>query len=405
MYKTGIIQKMSNNQKKLVQVIAILFCMALFFVPASAETLGGDATQVNITPPYFDLPLCQPGSYPNSTLDCLPYGASESITKMQDMGIPYPIKLIPAEKPDRMLGAIPVLIARINLEEDMPAPLYESYEDAIIQANPVRYVDPGRLRYISYFDRIDYKGKAYVRMTSGEWLRAGPIAYTDFQGLAFQANPINDFGWIIDQTPGYFEPSFAAEKTGSTYIREDVVQIYQVLQAEGVNWYLINPGEWVNSIQTRRAYFAPDQVEDPGITRWISIDLQEQILYVYERGDLQFATLIASGMEPFYTQPGLFQIYQKKPIETMQGAFEADRSDFYYLEDVPWTMYYDQSRALHGSYWRTFFGYPQSHGCINLSPGDAHWLFDWANEGDWVYVYDPSGKTPTDPNLYGPGAP
>jgi hypothetical protein len=39
----------------------------------------------------------------------------------------------------------------------------------------------------------------------------------------------------------------------------------------------------------------------------------------------------------------------------MQGAFEADRSDFYYLEDVPWTMYYDQARAIHTAYWRTSF--------------------------------------------------
>jgi lipoprotein-anchoring transpeptidase ErfK/SrfK len=68
-------------------------------------------------------------------------------------------------------------------------------------------------------------------------------------------------------------------------------------------------------------------------------------------------------------------------------------------------MYFDQARAIHGSYWRTFFGYPQSHGCINLSPGDSNWVFQWANEGDWVYVFDPSGKTPTDPEYYGPGAP
>ena len=75
-------------------------------------------------------------------------------------------------------------------------------------------------------------------------------------------------------------------------------------------------------------------------------------------------------------------------------------TDFYYLDNVPWTMYFDKARALHGAYWRTRFGYPQSHGCVNLSVGDAHWLYNWANEGDWVYVHDPSGLTPTDPALY-----
>ena len=87
----------------------------------------------------------------------------------------------------------------------------------------------------------------------------------------------------------------------------------------------------------------------------------------------------------------------------MRGAFEADRSDAYYLEDVPWTMYYDKARALHGAYWHNGFGTPRSHGCVNMSVGDARWLYDWASEGDWVYVWDPSGETPTDPELFGDG--
>jgi lipoprotein-anchoring transpeptidase ErfK/SrfK len=89
----------------------------------------------------------------------------------------------------------------------------------------------------------------------------------------------------------------------------------------------------------------------------------------------------------------------------MSGATAADRSDYYYLEDVPWTMYYDEARAFHGAYWHNSFGYPRSHGCVNLSLGDSHWLFDWAAVGDYVYVYDPSGRTPTDPSLFGSGAP
>jgi len=66
-------------------------------------------------------------------------------------------------------------------------------------------------------------------------------------------------------------------------------------------------------------------------------------------------------------------------------------------------MYYDDLRALHGAYWQTLLGYQRSHGCVNLSVADAHWLYDWANEGDYVYVWDPSGETPTDPSVYGSG--
>lgn len=357
------------------------------------------------TTDLFDKPLCLPGFFVDDPIDCLVYGASESISALVQAGIPYPTRELPAAKPDNALTLMPVLIARVNLEEHLPVPLYASYDDAITQNNPTRYIDPGGMRYLSYINRIDYNGKPYLRITSGEWVRAGPIAYTDFQGLIFHTNPTNDFGWIIDQTPGYSLPSFNAPRTANSYYQEDIIQIYRVVEAEGVRWYLINPGEWVNSIKARRAYFDPSLLEGKAIDRWIYVELQEQVLYVYEQGNLKFATLIATGMEPFFTRPGLFQIYKKLPLETMQGAFEADRSDFYYLEDVPWTMYFDESRALHGSYWRTYFGYPQSHGCVNLSPGDARWLFNWANKGDWVYVHDPSGLTPTDPDLYGPGAP
>ena len=136
-----------------------------------------------------------------------------------------------------------------------------------------------------------------------------------------------------------------------------------------------------------------------GVTtdRWIDINLAEQTLAVYENRALVFATVMASGIENFWTKPGTFQIFQKKETETMRNN---DPSDFFYLDNVPWTMYFDGARALHGAYWRTRFGYPQSHGCINLSVGDSHWLFNWASEGDWVYVHDPSGQTPTDPNLF-----
>ena len=100
-------------------------------------------------------------------------------------------------------------------------------------------------------------------------------------------------------------------------------------------------------------------------------------------------------------KPGLFQVYEKKESETMTG--ERNTPNFYHLENVPWTMYFDKARALHGAYWRARLGYPQSHGCVNLYPGDAHWLFNWAKVGTWVHVYDTTGKTPTDPNFYGDG--
>ena len=48
------------------------------------------------------------------------------------------------------------------------------------------------------------------------------------------------------------------------------------------------------------------------------------------------------------------------------------------MEEVPSTMYFHMSEALHGAAWHERFGTAVSHGCVNLSPLDARWLFAWA---------------------------
>jgi lipoprotein-anchoring transpeptidase ErfK/SrfK len=183
------------------------------------------------------------------------------------------------------------------------------------------------------------------------------------------------------------------------------VPVYASKVFNGVEWLMIGDQEWVEGrfVASVQPSTAPPLGVDNG--RWIDINLAEQTLSAYDNNQLVYSTLISSGVDPYWTRPGLFQIYKKKDTENMSGSFEADRSDFYSLQDVPWTMYFDKARAIHGAYWHTFFGYPMSHGCVNMSIGDSAWLYQWAKEGDWVWVHDPSGRTPENPDLYGSGAP
>ena len=380
-----------------IVIVVIIGAVLLPTNPVIARTVaqeGGD---------MFGLPLCLPGMPVDGT--CLPYGPAQTVIEMKAAGFSYPSSDLPAALPSSELNALPVYVAKINLDETEPALVYGSAGDAAAGVNPIGQIPAGSLRYISYVTRVDIDGNPYLQLSAGGWLRASPASYTDFQGLVFFENPQNDFGWIIDQTESYREPTFSAQTTGEQYYQADIIQVYNRVDAEGVTWFEIGLNEWVNDLKARAVTVdlePPDGVEGD---RWIAINVYTfgQTLSVYDNGQLKFATLIASGYEPYYTRPGLFKIYEKKPFETMQGSFAADRSDFYYLQDVPWTMYFDEARALHATYWHTLFGYTQSHGCVNLSPGDAHWLYDWAEVGDYVYVFDPSGQTPTEG--YGPGAP
>ena len=365
-------------------------------IPA-AHTLEKGITQESA-------PLCMPSQSSKPDGDCLPQGPVLYLARMAELGITFPRQPLPASPPDAQLASVPYLYAQVTRDN---APVFASLEAAVEGEPVLRRIEPG-FDYVTYIDRAEEDGKSYYMIDQGIWMRGSDLsrvsAGSSFQGLLFQSTPRVQFGWILDEakakhTPGYYPEDY----TGAVFYRYQLVRIYAVKEVDGVEWNLVGPDQWVEGRTVGRVTPSPGPPEGVENGRRIEVNLAEQTLAVYEQNRLAFATLIASGLPGSWTQPGLFQIYKKVEAETMQGAFTADRSDYYYLEDVPWTMYFDQARALHGTYWHNRFGYPQSRGCVNLSPGDANWLFSWARDGDWVYVWDPTGQTPTDPGLYGSG--
>ncbi len=304
--------------------------------------------------PYSGEVICLPGVYEQTPADCLPLGPSDFLTNMAKKGIQIPLRPLPAYSPSSDMTLAPVPYLKVG---DNSFPVYTSLDDAIAR-NPSRYMEAG-MKYLSVSERIDRDDGIYYQLANGLYVEGGE-AYTEccirsgrFQGLYFYQNPENSFGWLVDtadvlQAPGYNSPT-----TGRTLYREALVQIYDKTEMDGTDWYMIGLNEWIERRKIRQFVVnpvAPDGVDNG---RWIEVNLYEQTLGIYENGKLVFATLIASGVEPFYTRPGLFKIYEKFEKTNMSGAFEADRSDYYYLEDVPYTLYYDEARALHGAYWRT----------------------------------------------------
>jgi hypothetical protein len=351
--------------------------------------------------------VCMPGIYMNDPQDCLPLGPSAYMTKMATEGFSLPLISLPYHPIDSQLGELPFQYAVLG---DGPTPVYATLEDAMTGKNEIKKFDPGKLRYVSYVDFKETDHGRFFQLPDTTWVSVGSrvsVPHSFPGGIEFSRTPSQPFGWVLPfaptiptkVTPGYAQDDYA----GYSLYQYQVVQVYSTTLVNNEEWVLVAPDEWVEGRFIGKV--TPTSTPPPGVEnrRWIEVNLLEQTLAVYDNGKLIYATLVATGLDPFFTKPGLFQIQNKLDSTTMSGAFEADRSDYYYLQDVPWTMYYDHARALHGAYWRTAFGYPQSHGCINLSPADSHWLFNWANVGDWVYVWDPSGSTPTDPAYYNDG--
>jgi hypothetical protein len=348
--------------------------------------------------------LCPPGVYLTPPGDCLPLGPSQTLTDLAHQGFAYPPTPLAALKRDESLAVVPYQYYRIT---EYTTNTYPSLDAAINKTGALRQIGPGAMIYLTYLQMERTNKGTYFLLPSGEWMPgAGTRVSTPslFRGLEFVRPPRNPFGWAIFGTDVRSSPGYVSNiPVVRSLAKHELVQVYNVINIEGEEWLLIGPDEWVPGRQVGVVFPSANPPEGVTNGRWIDVDLAEQTLAVYDNNQLVFASLIATGIEPYWTRPGLFQIYKMKETEDMSGAFEADRSDYYFLEKVPYTLYFDKARAIHGAYWRTSLGYEQSHGCVNMSIGDAAWVFKWAKEGDWVYVHDRSGKTPTDPAIYGEG--
>ena len=112
----------------------------------------------------------------------------------------------------------------------------------------------------------------------------------------------------------------------------------------------------------------------------IEVRLNDQLLMAFERSQLVYATRISSGgrlRSGTYTTPeGEYITYHKRPTRHMAAGDLA--SSGFDLPGVPWVTYIKENgTSFHGTYWHNDYGRPRSHGCINLTPQAAKWLYRW----------------------------
>lgn len=117
--------------------------------------------------------------------------------------------------------------------------------------------------------------------------------------------------------------------------------------------------------------------------RWIEINIAKQTLLAVDGDTPTYATLVSTGAgglaspkdNPYVTPRGIFRIHTKHAASTMDS--NQPEAEFE-LRDVPYIQYFKDGYALHAAYWHDQFGMPRSHGCINLAPLDARYLFGFS---------------------------
>ena len=174
------------------------------------------------------------------------------------------------------------------------------------------------------------------------------------------------------------------ERRAKVPLRKMIPLTGKVMVRAGVRFVETKSGDWLRSMDLKVAP-APSSLPwfAKGDTRWIDISILSQTLVLYQGAKPIYATLVSTGRDglgdpnkTLSTPTGTFRIYQKHVTTTMDS--DAADSEFE-LRDVPWVMYFKGGYALHAAYWHDDFGRLRSHGCVNLSPIDARYVFDFVS--------------------------
>ncbi|MDC0722916.1 L,D-transpeptidase [Nannocystis bainbridge] len=235
---------------------------------------------------------------------------------------------------------------------------------------------------------LEVDGGAYVETVDGAlvsksavgWLGQGSAWRGVF--LAGDAGVGPAFAWSSrDKTPVLAEPDLKAAQVGTLGLRERVDLLEESGEADPARWWKIGEGRWVQAKNLNEVVFTPipegalrDNRLASGDDQWIDIDLGEQVLVAYRGARPVYVTLVSSG-KGSPTPKGNYPIWAKVASMTMANQDYEDNP--YMVEHVPWVMLFQGHNALHGAYWHDQFGKRRSHGCVNLAPLDARWLFEW----------------------------
>ncbi len=287
-------------------------------------------------------------------------------------------------------------------------PVYRTAEDAAAN-NPFGTHGEGHT-WVTVFEEVELNGRKFRRVFwdwgTYAWVESKALHFTSpmsrLQGLQLEPGALTVQQLAMAYRPVWVrsEPGVMVDETIAGYLEPwDLITIYEETEVDGDIWYRLGPDQWVNWDYVRLFYETERPAEIGPDDKWVHINLSEQTVVAYEGDTAVYASLAATGRRAYPTFTGLYRIYAKLRVGPMRWQ---DSIPPYSLANVPWIMYFNQDQALHGSYWHDLFGSVRSAGCVNLSPHDANWFFNWAdpffeegariadatdeNPGTWVFV-------------------
>jgi len=178
-----------------------------------------------------------------------------------------------------------------------------------------------------------------------------------------------------------------------------------------INTNLINFDAMVANFNDKTSYYQPHATDRQlmdyyhvGDQLVVILSLQEQAIRVYQHDHLIKAFYVTTGRPSRPSPPGLWPVENMQSPTVFQSGVPVGSPDYYPDTPINYAMqYHDGGYFLHDSWWRADYGpgtnFPHqdasgdvfsstgSHGCVNLVPADAAWLYSVVKVGTPTIIY------------------
>lgn len=221
---------------------------------------------------------------------------------------------------------------------------------------------------------------------------------------------VTEIATIIDDAPGFWaevivpytiprsspngvqvHDEFFGQRRPVTYFYGSVHRVIDLFIDDEDNlWYEIfddkpeRPTAFAIARHLRPLEPADFEPISPGVDKHMVVTLSEGRIDCYEGDEIVYSTLTSSGAGGFGTPTGDHAVVFKQPSRHMysdpddpvSGGDAGD--DFFDLPGVPFNTFFTTlGHAIHGTWWHGDYGRPRSHGCLNVTPQDARWIYRW----------------------------
>lgn len=247
--------------------------------------------------------------------------------------------------------------------------------------------------YVAVDRTFQWSGRTWYKTTRGLVAPADRLSQTtgsDFKGVELKEEFALPMGWVYgwsksQPTYEYNPETKQLKPAGSQKHFAPLKLTGKRMTLSKKDYVELADGTWMRESHLRITEPGPPPADLGPKERWIDVNLSTQTLVAFIGTTPYYATLLSSGKtstvkeKDHSTPTGEWRIREKHITTTMDGDGSAAGDLPYSIEDVPYVMYFHRSYALHGAFWHRNYGTKMSHGCVNLAPLDAKFLFFFAD--------------------------